>query len=74
MNTLAPNRISGRQLAIRGLAMVLASFLAGLLARSAGFSDSAQLLAISIFILIVSATNPVSCKIRLRQRSGSTTP
>ena len=48
--------LTGRQMRVRAVAMIAASLGAGLLAYWGGFTDLRQILAVSIFVLIVSAT------------------
>jgi len=50
------NKLSYSQIAIRGAIMVVISILMGLLASYAGMHEERQVLAISIFTLIISAT------------------
>jgi Na+/H+ antiporter NhaD/arsenite permease-like protein len=49
-------KLKGRQLFIRGLIMISASVLAGVLARMAGFESDKMIIATSVFVLIISAT------------------
>jgi len=50
------SKFTGRQLAIRGLIMIVASFSSGLLAHLSGFESEKMILATAIFFLIISAT------------------
>ncbi len=50
------NKLSYTQIAIRGAIMIVVSLLVGFLAGNAGFHEQRQVLAISIFTLIISAT------------------
>src|SRR6056297_1555885 len=50
------NKLNYTQIGIRGLIMIVASILMGFLASYAGMHEERQVLAISIFTLIISAT------------------